>query len=98
MIVNTIMKRNKKLIDKKLKKRIAGKCKFCPCDIYELLDVHRIVEGNEGGQYTDQNTVCCCVSCHRKIHAGIIKIDRQYSAISGKLVLHYWIDGQEFWE
>lgn len=92
------MKRIKKLVDKVVKKKLAGKCKFCPCDVYELLDLHRIIEGNEGGRYTDQNTVCCCVACHRKIHAGIIKIDRQYPSMSGKLVLHYWIDGEEYWE
>jgi hypothetical protein len=92
------MKRIKKLINKKAKKHLAGKCKFCPCNIYEFLDVHRIKEGNEGGKYTDQNTVVCCRKCHQLIHDGKIIIEGQYPSISGKLVLHYFIDGQEFYD
>lgn len=91
-------RRIKKLINKKAKKHIAGKCKFCPCDIYEFLDVHRIVEGENGGKYTDQNTVVCCRKCHQDIHNGKIKIDRQYPSASGNLVLHYWINEEEYWE
>ena len=91
-------RRIRKLINKKAKKFLAGKCKFCPCDIYEYLDVHRIVEGKDGGTYTDKNTVVACRKCHKKIHEGKIKIDKQYQAASGKLVLHYWIDVEEFWD
>jgi hypothetical protein len=91
------MTRRKNNIDKKAKKKGRGKCRFCPCDTYELLDLHRITEGNEGGIYSDQNTVVVCANCHRKIHAGIIKIDRQYSTMSGRWCLHYWIDDEEYW-
>lgn len=91
------MARRKKTINKIAKKKGVGKCRFCPCDNYELLDVHRIIEGNQGGIYSDQNTVVVCANCHRKIHAGIIKIDRQYPTMSGKLSLHYWIEGKEYW-
>lgn len=91
-------RRRKQLINKTVKKRIDGKCQFCPCDTYELLDVHRIDEGHRGGRYTEHNTVTCCANCHRKIHAGYIKIDRKYPSASGRLVLHYWIDGEERYE
>ena len=91
-------KRIKKLINKKCKKHLAGKCKFCPCNVYEFLDVHRILEGENGGKYTDLNTVVVCRKCHQEIHDGKIKIEKQYPSISGRLVLHYWKDGQEFWE
>jgi hypothetical protein len=91
-------RRIKKLINKKVKKHLAGKCKFCPCNVYEFLDVHRITEGNQGGKYTDQNTVVVCRKCHQKIHEGKILIDKQYQSISGNLVLHYFIDGNEYWE
>ena len=92
------MKRRKKLIDKKVKKRLAEKCKFCPCNIYEYLDVHRIQEGGKGGKYTDQNTIVCCRKCHRLIHEGKIIIEGQYPSMSGKLVLHYFMNDQEYWD
>ena len=92
------MRRIKKLIDKKTKKHLAGKCKFCPCNIYEFLDVHRIVEGEHGGKYTDQNTVVVCRKCHREIHEGKIIIKGQYQSSTGKLVLHYIINEQEFYD
>lgn len=89
----------KKLSKKQTKKRCDGKCYFCNCDTYELLDVHRIIEGKNGGKYTNWNTVVCCAICHRKVHAGMIKIFRKYLSSSGKIVLHY-IDenGKEQWQ
>jgi hypothetical protein len=89
MAKRTINKVTKKLYDKK--------CYFCSCEIYDLLDVHRILEGANGGKYTEFNTITVCCLCHRKIHAGIIVIDRKYFSTSGRWVLHYWIDGEEKW-
>lgn len=85
-------------IDKKEKKLSDKKCYFCPCSTYELLDVHRIVEGKDGGKYTNNNTLTVCSLCHRKIHSGMIKIDQKYFTSSGSFVLHFWIDGQEYWQ
>lgn len=82
--------RKRRLIDKKAVKRAAGKCFFCSEADYELLDVHRIFEGADGGKYTDHNTVVVCALCHRKIHAGKIRLDRKYLSTSGRWVLHYW--------
>lgn len=79
----------KKLVDKRIKKLSDRCCKFCGCGVYELLDVHRIVEGKDGGEYTEHNTVTVCSLCHRKVHAGIIKIDRKYLSTAG-WVLHYF--------
>ena len=90
------MARRKLTIDKVAKKHADGKCYFCPCDNYALLDVHRILEGADGGKYTDFNTVTVCSLCHRKIHAGLIKIDRKYFSTGG-WKLHCWIDGEEKW-
>ena len=87
----------RKLINKIIAKKSAGKCYFCECNNYELLDLHRIVEGSNGGKYTDFNTIICCSLCHRKIHAGMIRIDRKYTSTAGKTVLHYWINGEEKW-
>lgn len=80
--------RKKSLINKKAKKKLDGKCLFCGEDDYDLLDVHRIVEGKDGGKYTEFNTVTTCCICHRKIHSGKIKVFRKYFSTSG-WVLHY---------
>lgn len=83
------MSRRKKIINKKIKKLVDKKCKFCSESDYCTLDVHRIIPGSEGGVYTEFNTVTTCVNCHRKIHDGKIKIDRKYYSTSG-WVLHYF--------
>lgn len=91
----------RKLIDKIATKKHQGKCNFCDVDDYQLLDVHRISPGAEGGVYSAANSVVVCSNCHRKIHAGKIKIDRKYFSSSGTYVIHCWIetDGElcEFW-
>lgn len=84
-------------MDKQLKKRTDGKCLFCDEDDYDLLDVHRIVPGEQGGKYNEHNTITVCSLCHRKIHAGRIVTHRKYYSTSGKYVLHCEIDGQEEW-
>lgn len=86
-----------KLIDKKSKKKADGECKFCGESDYAVLDVHRIVPGEEGGRYTEHNTVTVCACCHRRCHDGQITIDRKYYSSKGWL-LHYWKDGHEYWE
>ena len=91
------MARKKKLIDKQAKKRADGECKFCGESDYAVLDVHRIVPGEEGGEYTEHNTVTVCACCHRRCHDGQIVIDRKYQSTKGVL-LHYWIGDQEFWD
>lgn len=83
------MGRKKKLINKKLKKLIDKKCYFCDCNNIKLLDIHRLQEGKYNGEYVELNTVCACSLCHRKIHAGIIKIDRKYYSTKG-WILHYF--------
>lgn len=84
-------------MNKKIKKLIEKKCYFCDEQKYDLLDVHRIIPGEEGGKYTHQNTVVTCCRCHRLIHAGDIKIDRWYNSTTGR-VLHYFLEEQEFWK
>lgn len=88
----------KKLIDKKVNKRIAGKCYFCGENDYAVLDNHRIHEGADGGKYTERNVVVACANCHRRIHDDQIKIDKYYYTTGGRYVLHYWENGVEFWE
>lgn len=38
------MRKKPPLVNKQVKKRCDGKCRFCPCDDYSLLDLHRIEE------------------------------------------------------
>lgn len=73
------------------------KCLFCGESDYDLLDVHRILPGEQGGTYHDRNTVCSCALCHRKAHSGRIVIQGKYLSTSGEWVLHYVEDGEEKW-
>lgn len=91
-------RRRKTLINKVIKKKIDKKCYFCGQDDYSVLDCHRIIPGEEGGKYTEHNTVTACSNCHRKVHSGQIKIDRKYFSTSGNWVLHYWIGEEEIWK
>jgi hypothetical protein len=87
--------KKRKLINKKIKKLVDKKCYFCDCNTYELLDVHRILEG---GEYSELNTITVCSLCHRKIHAKIIKVDRKYYSTSG-WILHYFDEQKiEHWD
>jgi hypothetical protein len=74
------------------------KCFFCGNEEYNTLDVHRILPGSQGGKYNNKmNTIVACSNCHRLIHGGKIKIDRKYLSTQG-IVIHYWIEEQEFWK
>lgn len=86
----------KKLINKKAKKYFDKKCYFCDENNYDLLDVHRITPGEDGGIYTEFNSLTVCANHHRLIHSGEIKIDRKYDSSKG-VVLHYWIGNKEYW-
>jgi predicted HNH restriction endonuclease len=41
-----------------------------------IIEIHHIVERNQGGSNEGWNKVPCCSNCHSKIHLNIIKIDR----------------------
>ncbi len=80
----------------KIKKLIQKKCYFCEIDDIDLLDVHRIVPGKDGGKYVKTNEIVVCKHHHAKIHAEKIKILGQYFCSNGCWVINY-IDenGQE---
>lgn len=82
---------------KQIAKLAEGRCRFCGEDDPAVLDAHRIVPGAEGGGYTHGNMIICCSSCHRKCHAGTIRVDRFYSTTNGRTVLHYFVGDEERW-
>lgn len=88
----------KKLINKINKKKFEGKCYFCDVNDYAQLNVHRIIPGEDGGKYTDHNTIVVCANHHAQIHDDQIIIDRKYNTTSAKTVLHFWENGVEKWE
>lgn len=85
-------------MNKKLKKKIQGKCYFCNEDDYSLLDVHRILPGAEGGEYNDHNSLVVCSNCHRKCHSGRIIIHGRHYCSNGHWLLHYTEDNNENWK
>jgi hypothetical protein len=92
------MPRNKlsRLIsNKKAYKKSIGHCLICGDDAYEVLDVHRIQAGADGGKYKSNNTVCLCANCHRKVHGGVLQIDRWYFSTAGDVLRYIDEDGQE---
>lgn len=88
----------KRYSQQKLAKLYSKKCYFCDESQYELLDAHRIIPGEKGGKYTDNNILVVCATHHRMIHADIIKVDRKYPTMTGNWTLHYWINGEEKWK
>jgi hypothetical protein len=51
--------------NKKTYKLSRGKCVLCGENNLATLDIHRILEGANGGDYHHENTVCLCANCHR---------------------------------
>lgn len=78
-------------------KRMAGKCQLCGETDYALLDCHRIIPGEQGGKYTNKNTVVMCANCHRKTHAGRLTIEGKWFSTSGRWKVLYIEDGEEKW-
>lgn len=89
------MARKKRIIDKSIYKLAEGQCRICGETDSAVLDVHRIIPGANGGEYTKENSTCVCCKCHRKIHDGQIIIDRYYQSTNGRRLLHLYDNGEE---
>jgi hypothetical protein len=87
--------RRTKLVNKQAFKHAAGQCRICKEPGYEVLNVHRILPGAEGGKYTEGNSACVCANCHNKIHANQIVIDRYYYSTAGWLLRIIDENGEE---
>lgn len=88
------MRKNKR-INKKIHKLAQGECRICGENDYATLDVHRIIEGKNGGKYDLMNTVVLCANCHRKVHDKQLEIDKYYLCSNGKHMLRVLVDGLE---
>ncbi len=62
---------------------------------FEVLDIHRIIPGEQGGEYVKGNVVSICSNCHRLIHNGIITVKGWLKSTSGDL-LHIIKEQKEF--
>ena len=74
-------------INKQNFKHVAGKCRLCGQGPYEILHVHRIHPGRDGGEYTQLNSVPLCANCHALVETGSIAIHAWLSSTKGS-VLH----------
>jgi len=75
-----------RLINKKIYKKINNTCRICGLNQYELLDVHRIIPGEKGGEYVKGNVVSICSNCHRQVHNGLIEIIGWVKSTDGNLL------------
>jgi len=82
-----------------IKKLFEKRCFFCHEDNYDLLDAHRIIPGEQGGKYNDYNILVLCSNCHRKTHAGTLKILGKHTSTHARgYSIRYMEDGQEKWK
>ena len=82
-------------INKKNFKKSEGKCRICGEKRYELLDCHRILSGQNNGEYKNGNVAVICSNCHRLVHAGVIVIDRYYLCTDATYKLRIISGGEE---
>jgi len=75
--------------------KLSSKCHICGESKYELLDVHRIVFGENGGTYNFNNVVVLCPRHHRMVHTGLITIHGWVDSTVGKLLHFIDEDGKE---
>ena len=62
-----------------------------------LIEIHHIVERNEGGSNEKSNLVPVCSNHHSMVHENKVKIDKWYFSTRG-WVLHWWDEnGTEHW-
>jgi hypothetical protein len=81
-----------------------NKCYFCGLtkdpskkSCRSLVEVHHIVERQDGGSNEEGNKVPCCSTHHSAIHLEMIRLDRWYMSTAG-FVLHWWDEkGKEWW-
>jgi len=71
--------------------KLSKGCYFCPERDVAVLDTHRI---ESGGVYQEWNELVLCATCHRRVTAGRIVVDRKLSSTKG-IMLRFFVDGEE---
>lgn len=62
-----------------------------------IIEIHHLIERNDGGTNTPENLIPICSNCHSKVHEGLIKLDKWYFSTRG-WIFHYWDEtGKECW-
>lgn len=51
-------------------------CMVQGCDYGRTLDVHRLVEGKDGGKYSLGNMFMICPNHHAEIHRGVVRVEK----------------------
>ena len=56
---------------------VEKKCQYCGRhqDICGTLEIHRLKRGCRGGEYTPDNILVLCNSCHKEFHGKEIKME-----------------------
>lgn len=52
-----------------------GKCMVSSCNYEKTHDVHRFIEGKNGGKYSIENTFALCPNHHAEYHRGLTKFE-----------------------
>ena len=81
------IKKQKLIKDKKFHKEKIGICQICGLEDIDTLHNHRIIYGESGGRYTENNVACCCANCHQKIHKDKIIVKGWYPSTNGRVLL-----------
>lgn len=51
-----------------------SRCLLCGWDKAEC-DRHRIIPGEKGGKYEENNIISVCPNCHRLLHRGLLELN-----------------------
>lgn len=60
-------------------------CYFCGLQGLEsttcrsLVEIHHVIEKNQGGNNDPYNLIACCSTCHSRIHNNLIILDKWYN-------------------
>jgi predicted restriction endonuclease len=63
-----------------------------------IVEIHHIIEKQDGGSNELSNLVPACSNHHSAIHENLIKLDKWYFSTRG-WILHWWDEnGNEHWD
>ena len=75
--------------------RDGDRCRVCRSS--EGVEVHHIVYRSRGGGHATSNLACLCARCHRKVHAGTLRLsgnaDRELVSMEGRGTVFAALDG-----